>query len=193
MVLNNSRISSIHPIGQIFTPDIVAEFMVKNISDFIKTEKRDIQKVKVLEPSAGEGIFLTHLLSQSFSDITAFEMDISLKNKLLEFFPNINFKFDNFLSSQAAEKFDLIIGNPPYLGQNYNAEIFQTYIKKYPICAKYFVGNMDLFYFFIHLGIEKLNPGGFLSYITTNYWITKSQKTGIKLLKPHILDECYLL
>ncbi|MFX1456410.1 MAG: TaqI-like C-terminal specificity domain-containing protein, partial [Promethearchaeota archaeon] len=26
-----------------------------------------------------------------------------------------------------------------------------------------------------------------------NYWITKSQKTGIKLLKPHILDECYLL
>ena len=52
---------------------------------------------------------------------------------------------------------------------------------------------MDLFYFFIHLGIEKLNPGGILSYITTNYWITKSRKTGIKLLKPHILNECYLL
>ncbi|MFW9825453.1 MAG: Eco57I restriction-modification methylase domain-containing protein [Candidatus Thorarchaeota archaeon] len=192
MLLDNTRIRS-HPIGQIFTPEIVAKFMVKNISDFIKTEKRDIQKVKVLEPSAGRGIFLTHLLNNSFSDISAYEMDISLKNKLLDSFPSINFKFDNFLSSKDTEKFDLIIGNPPYLGQNYNAEIFQTYTKDYPICAKYFVGNMDLFYFFIHLGIEKLNPGGFLSYITTNYWINKSQKTGIKLLKPHILDECYIL
>ncbi|GAH59293.1 unnamed protein product, partial [marine sediment metagenome] len=36
-------------------------------------------------------------------------------------------------------------------------------------------------------------PGGILSYITTNYWITKSKKTGIKLLKPHILDECFLI
>ncbi|MFX1428393.1 MAG: Eco57I restriction-modification methylase domain-containing protein, partial [Promethearchaeota archaeon] len=53
--------------------------------------------------------------------------------------------------------------------------------------------NMDLFYFFIHLGIEKLNPGGFLSFITTNYWITKSQKTGIRFLKPHILNECFLV
>ncbi|MFW9989542.1 MAG: hypothetical protein ACFFC3_12880, partial [Candidatus Odinarchaeota archaeon] len=24
-------------------------------------------------------------------------------------------------------------------------------------------------------------------------WITKSQKTGIKLLKPHVIEECYLL
>jgi adenine-specific DNA-methyltransferase len=52
---------------------------------------------------------------------------------------------------------------------------------------------MDLFYYFIHLGILKLNPGGILSYITTNYWITKSKKTGIKYLKPHIIDECFLL
>jgi adenine-specific DNA-methyltransferase len=52
---------------------------------------------------------------------------------------------------------------------------------------------MDLFYFFIHLGIAKLKPGGILSYITTNYWITKSKKTGIKLLKPHILDKCFLI
>ncbi|MFX1489118.1 MAG: Eco57I restriction-modification methylase domain-containing protein, partial [Promethearchaeota archaeon] len=95
--------------------------------------------------------------------------------------------------SDTTEKFDLIIGNPPYLGQNYNAQLFQEYVKKFPICTKYFVGNMDLFYYFIHLGIDKLNPGGLLSYITTNYWITKSQKTGIKLLKPHILNECYLL
>ena len=51
---------------------------------------------------------------------------------------------------------------------------------------------MDLFYFFIHKAILKLKPGGILSFITTNYWVTKSKKTGIKLLKPHILDDCFI-
>jgi len=194
MVSKKNNFKGNNTIGQIFTPDYIAEFMVKNSINFIKKNNGKISpSFKVLEPSAGEGVFLKYLRNNSFSDICAFEMDLTLKEVLLNTFPDIKFRFDNFLSSKDSEKFDLIIGNPPYLGQNYNAEIFQEYIKKYPICAKYFVGNMDLFYFFIHLGIEKLNPGGFLSYITTNYWITKSQKTGIKLLKPHILDECYLL
>ena len=105
----------------------------------------------------------------------------------------LKFEFNNFLGSNTTDKYDIIIGNPPYLGQNYNAPVFQEYVRKFPICKRFFVGNMDLFYFFIHLGIEKLNPGGFLSFITTNYWITKSQKTGIKFLKPHILNECFLV
>jgi len=194
MVSKKNNFKRNNAIGQIFTPDHIAEFMVKNSINFIKKNNSETSRnFKVLEPSAGEGVFLRHLRSNYFSDICAFEMDLSLKEILLDSYQTIKFKFDNFLSSKVSEKFDLIIGNPPYLGQNYNAEIFQEYVKNYPFCAKYFIGNMDLFYFFIHLGIEKLNPGGFLSYITTNYWITKSQKTGIKLLKPHILDECYLL
>ena len=194
MVSKKNNFNRNNIIGQIFTPDYIAEFMVKNSINFITKNNGKISRnFKVLEPSAGEGVFLKYLTHNSFSNIWAFEMDLSLKEILLDSFPTIKFKFDNFLSSKVSEKFDLIIGNPPYLGQNYNAEIFQDYVRKYPICAKFFVGNMDLFYFFIHLGIEKLNPGGLLTYITTNYWITKSQKTGIKFLKPHILDECYLL
>jgi adenine-specific DNA-methyltransferase len=194
MVSKKNILKKNNNIGQVFTPDYVAEFMVRNCIKFITRKNYNISEdFKVLEPSVGEGVFLNYLKKNSFSNIYAYEMDLSLKNTLLNSFPSIKFKFDNFLSSKISKKFDLIIGNPPYLGQNYNAEIFQEYIKKYPLCANYFVGNMDLFYFFVHLGIEKLKPGGFLSYITTNYWITKSQKTGIKLLKPHILDECYLL
>ena len=194
MVSKKNNLSRDNSIGQIFTPDYIAEYMVKNCLNFIMKNNGNIsQNFKVLEPSAGEGVFLGYLRNNSFSNICAYEMDLSLKDSLLDSFPTIKFTFDNFLSSKISEKFDLIIGNPPYLGQNYNAEIFQEYIKKYPICSKYFVGNMDLFYFFIHLGIEKLKSGGILSYITTNYWVTKSRKTGIKLLKPHILNECYLL
>lgn len=193
MVLKNNNKRGYNLIGQIFTPKYIAKFMVNNISNFITTDNKTHQDLKVLEPSVGEGIFLKSLIQNNFSDITAYEMDNSLKRNLLKNYPQVKFNFENFLSSDLNEKFDLIIGNPPYLGQNYNAKVFQDYIKKFPICKKFFVGNMDLFYYFIHLGILKLKPGGILSFITTNYWITKSRKTGIKLLKPHILEECFLL
>lgn len=193
MVSNKNNFHRNNSIGQIFTPNYVAEFMVRNIATLVLESKMNLQRVKVLEPSAGEGIFLKHFLQNKFSNIHAYEMDLSLKENLLDLYPTVKLEFKNFLDSSIADKYDIIIGNPPYLGQNYNAAVFQEYVRKYPICEKFFVGNMDLFYYFIHMGIEKLNPGGFLSFITTNYWITKSQKTGIKYLKPHLLNECFLL
>ncbi len=193
MVIKNFKSKNDNRIGQIFTPSYIAKFMVNNILNFIEFSGKKPQTLSVLEPSAGEGIFLKFLLKNNLLKITAYEMDINLKEKLLKSYPNVQFRFENFLGSDPNKKFDLIIGNPPYLGQNYNAEVFQEYVREIPFCAKFFVGNMDLFYFFIHLGIEKLNPGGFLSFITTNYWITKSKKTGIKLLKPHVLEECFLV
>ena len=193
MVLKNINSKTDKAIGQIFTPSYIAEFMIDNINKFIINCKDRPKTLRILEPSVGEGIFLKFLLKHHFTDITAYEMDTDLKENLLRMYPNINFRFENFLGADPNIKFDLIIGNPPYLGQNYNSELFQDYIKNFPLCRKFFVGNMDLFYYFIHMGIEKLNPGGFLTFITTNYWITKSKKTGIKFLKPHILDECFLL
>jgi len=169
--------------------------MVKNIKKlyFSTHNESNIKQVKVLEPSAGKGIFLKYLLREGFTNITAYELDQNLKAPLLQNYPNIEFRFENFLGSDSNEKYDIVIGNPPYLGQNYNVDIFQELVKMYSLCKKYFVGNMDLFYFFIHLGIEKLNPGGLLSFITTNYWLTKSKKTGIKYLKPHIAMECFVI
>ncbi|MFX0070507.1 MAG: Eco57I restriction-modification methylase domain-containing protein [Candidatus Hermodarchaeota archaeon] len=199
MVLKKSNYVNINTIGQVFTPKFIAKFMVNNCLKSIKSSYifRDIQnltkKITVLEPSTGEGVFLKYLLQNNIKKITAYEIDDNLKDILVNSYPEVEFRFENVFGSDLNDKYDLIIGNPPYLGQNYNAVLFQDYIKKYPICAKYFIGNMDLFYFFIHLSIEKLKPGGILSFITTNYWITKSEKTGVKYLKPHILKECYLL
>ncbi|QEK12384.1 hypothetical protein FQB35_08345 [Crassaminicella thermophila] len=67
--------------------------------------------------------------------------------------------------------FDIVIGNPPYLGEKGNKHIFDK-IKGTHFGKKYYEGKMDYFYFFIYKALEILKENGILSYITTNYFIT---------------------
>lgn len=68
-------------------------------------------------------------------------------------------------------KFDIVIGNPPYVGEKGNKEIFDIY-KKTDHLKAYYEGKMDLFYFFIYRGHEILKKDGLLCYLTTNYFVT---------------------
>ncbi len=67
--------------------------------------------------------------------------------------------------------FDIVIGNPPYVGEKGNKELFR------PIAAtqfghKYYCGKMDLFYFFFHKAIDIGNENAEIYFITTNYYPT---------------------
>lgn len=66
--------------------------------------------------------------------------------------------------------FDIVIGNPPYLGERKNKQVF-TAVQKSSL-KKYYLGRMDYFYFFFHLGLDLLKDTGVCSYITTNYFTT---------------------
>ncbi|MHD0318714.1 Eco57I restriction-modification methylase domain-containing protein [Fusobacterium sp. THCT1E2] len=67
-------------------------------------------------------------------------------------------------------KFNILLGNPPYLGEKNNKSIFQE-IRKTEFGKKYYEARMDYFYFFIEKGIEILENNGIMAYITTNYWL----------------------
>lgn len=75
--------------------------------------------------------------------------------------------------------FDIVIGNPPYVGEKGNKEIFRA-IAKTDFGKKYYCGKMDLFYFFFHKGIDISKNQGIISFITTNYYITAN---GGKILR----------
>lgn len=85
--------------------------------------------------------------------------------------------------------FDIVIGNPPYVGQKGHKEMFQE-IKDSPLGIKYHQRRMDLFYFFFHHGIEILKNKGILSFITTNYYLTA---TYADKLRKHIYEDTTII
>lgn len=85
-------------------------------------------------------------------------------------------------------KFDIVTGNPPYMGNKGNKEIFRGIKNSY--LGKYYKGQMDLFYIFFHLGIDILKKGGLLNYITTSYFLTA---TGAVKLREHIKKDCNIV
>jgi hypothetical protein len=66
--------------------------------------------------------------------------------------------------------FDIVIGNPPYIGEKKHKEVFEP-VKKSSL-KNFYLGKMDFFYFFFHLSLNILKEHGICSFITTNYYIT---------------------
>ena len=91
----------------------------------------------------------------------------------------------NSLLCKTNKKYNAIIGNPPYLGEKNNREIFDK-IRQSPFGEKYYEGRMDYLYFFIEKGIDLLSKDGILSYITTNYWLRADYA---KILRKKIKEE----
>ncbi|WP_026478538.1 Eco57I restriction-modification methylase domain-containing protein [Alkaliphilus transvaalensis] len=67
--------------------------------------------------------------------------------------------------------FDIIIGNPPYVGEKGNKEIFRR-IANTDFGRRFYQGKMDLFYFFFHKALEIGNDDAVIAFITTNYFPT---------------------
>jgi hypothetical protein len=89
----------------------------------------------------------------------------------LEFF-DWKLDFPEVMNEQITDKvgFDIIIANPPYLGEKGNKNVFRD-IKKGAL-KEYYKSKMDMFYFFFHLGINNSKSKGIITFITTNYYIT---------------------
>ena len=93
---------------------------------------------------------------------------------------------------QSKNDFEFVIGNPPYVANDTNPDLFREMRELFTFCNETYHNKMDLFYWFVILGLLKLKPGGKLCYITTRYWLDKGEKTGVETLKKFILDNCYI-
>ena len=96
---------------QYFTPEEVVQYMISSL------KITGFKGSKVLEPSCGNGIFISHLQKNFDSlDITAVELNYELfkLNKIC--YPEVNLINGNTLDycEDFENQYDLVIGNPPY-------------------------------------------------------------------------------
>ncbi len=77
--------------------------------------------------------------------------------------------------------FDIVIANPPYIGQKGNKSLFEP-LSKDPNFEK----KMDYWYFFLHKSYTLTKEHGVNTFITPNYWITTQ---GGKKLRKRVLED----
>ncbi|MDO8657293.1 MAG: Eco57I restriction-modification methylase domain-containing protein [Candidatus Levybacteria bacterium] len=89
---------------------------------------------------------------------------------------NKAFDFEIYFSEVFEDKeeknrgFDIVIANPPYIGERGHKEIFRE-IRKSALVS-FYLRKMDIFYFFFHLALNLGKYKSNIAFITTNYYIT---------------------
>lgn len=152
--------------GQYFTIDLIADFMVSLIS-----HSKDS---RIIEPSCGKGVFLDNLLKHGFTNLSAYEIDSTLGTKY-EFV-----KFMSFLEVPVSEKYDVVIGNPPYIRwKNLESELKLELERNY-LWKKYFNSLCDYLFIFILKSIEHLEENGELIFICTEYWMNTTHSATLR-------------
>ena len=145
-------------LGQYFTPRHIADLMVSRLS--VATNER------ILEPSAGEGVFLDALRDAGFQNYIGIEIDSLLRQD-----PAHQVEHASFVSWKPNEQFSAIIGNPPYIRWKHLDVELQQELKNHKLWGVLFNPLSDYLSVFIANAIEHLREGGQLIFITPSFWM----------------------
>nr|MDO8112028.1 N-6 DNA methylase [Candidatus Sigynarchaeota archaeon] len=94
---------------------------------------------------------------------------------------SINLTKADFLTTRMPDaKYDIVIGNPPYLMEvRSNQDIFRYYSKQAET-SKHYEPKMDLFYFFMFKDVEILNDHGVLAIVVQEYWLDRFHAKNLR-------------
>lgn len=150
-----------HNLGEVFDPAVVYPLILQgNLYGVdLSSESVEITKLSLWLQTAQRGQKLADLdrnICQGNSLIADCEVD-PLGFDWVGRFPEVF----------AAGGFDVVIGNPPYVRQEFIAP-FKGYLQ-----GNYetYDGVADLYTYFYEKGVNLLRAGGMLSYIVTNKWL----------------------
>lgn len=146
------------------------------------------QDSEILEPSSGEGVFLDLLLSQGYSNITAYEIDAALAKK----FPFVH--NESFVSSAIKGGFDLIIGNPPYIRWKNLEDDLKQELSTNALWKQHCNSLCDYLSIFILKSIDLLSENGQLIFICPDYWMSTTHARSLRnyMLQNGCFEEIYL-
>lgn len=149
---------NVETLGQVFTPPAVVETMLALRRNAGRT----------LEPSAGDGAFFRRI-----PRCVGIELDPQVAPK--------GVKLMDFFAYPAGEKFETIIGNPPYV----RYQDIEPATKRL-LDGTLFDGRSNLYLFFIEKCVRHLRPGGELIFITPRDFI---KLTAAKKLNAWLFEQ----
>lgn len=106
-------------------------------------------------------ILLTLLAISEGEDCINFDFNLYEGNAL-------SFDWNNVKDLKLNDGFDIIVGNPPYVGATKIDNESKALLKKWSVSSS---GKADLYIPFFEIGLENLNVSGVLGYITVNTFI----------------------
>ena len=143
--------------GQFFT---INESLLNLLLNDYKIDSQK-QRLEILEPSCGTGTIILECLKLPNAHVTGVEIDETLANntsKLFNDVANVTIIKNDFLKMKDENKYDLIIGNPPYF------EIKKSDIDK-TVFNEVMCGRTNVYTLFIYKSITMLKEGGELRFI----------------------------
>ena len=163
--------------GIYFTPQsIVSRLISKALLQIA-----DQSNICILEPSCGSCEFVK-VLDERLDDIsiTCVELNTDIYNEIvkLEFKNEVEIINDDFLKITDEERFDLIIGNPPYFVCK-REDISQQFVAKY---GEYITGRPNMFGLFIIHSLELLKPNGVLAFVIPKSFLNSAYYANIRNL-----------
>ena len=171
--------------GIYFTPKNIVNKCYGLLTKYIDNEKQ----ITILEPSCGSLEFITNnninkfninrldcyeLNTEIYNNITSKE----IFNKLNKITKNINIYNQDYLKSSLQDKYDLIIGNPPY------------FVTKNKLYNEYYTGRPNIYIQFIIHSLHKLNDNGILCFVIP---LTLLNSEYYKLTRDFIINDFKIL
>lgn len=185
--------------GSYYTPDKLANFIVKQFATNIQQKKIKT----ILEPSCGDGVFLDALSCikniDNIEEIIAVEINeeeaAKAENKSLINTKVIADDFFNFYDMQLKDKkFDLIIGNPPYIRYQYLTE------KQRKVQSEILVKNgmksnklINAWVCFLVACIEILNEEGSIGFVIPAEILQVAYAEDLRLYMSNTLKEITII
>lgn len=152
--------------GQIFTKAKVAELMI----ELITVPKES----SLLDPCFGEGVFLEVARQTGFTNVTGYEIDKKIYNKVIDEYPSYNLFNQDFLKVKKKDVYDAIIMNPPYI-RHEKIDLLEPYgitknqLSENPLFEK-LPKNSNMYMYFILKALDVLKQDGELIVIFPTSW-----------------------
>lgn len=180
--------------------------LIQTLMDGLEVEA--LHKQRILDPSCGVGFVLQGWYDRLLREYQAkgcpdreaherilqenlFGVDVdpkavavaalSLQLRQDHYVPTPHIQTSDFLLDPFPwSKVDLIAGNPPYIGhKQLDRQVFQELKERYP---RVFYDKADVAYCFFQRGLELLENGGKLAFITSRYFLEAQNGQGIRRL-----------